>query len=148
MRSAFTPLKLARWALRCGVLAAWLCAGACLDVEPVQKRSGVLHAGPIPSPDAASAPGGQCASCVEQQGGPGGACEADVGACLEHPRCGPLFSCLLEAGCFDVHGDEARNECAIPCAFSVGVTSATEVSVQLIVRLGDCGLLHCPDLCY
>jgi hypothetical protein len=143
MRDGLTPFRLAACALW-----LWVCAGACLDVEPVQKRSGVLHAGPLSSPDAATPDAGRCAACVEQQGSPDNACEAELSACIEHPRCGPLFSCLLAAGCFDVHGDEARNECAIPCALSSGVTSAVEVSVQLLVQLGECSLRHCPDVCY
>lgn len=125
-----------------GPLLAVVAGVCCLDVEPVHGRARVTSA----ATDAGSPRA--CDSCLERETARGRSCAPKLAACTNEPSCAALLQCLKQDACFETHGVEAQNLCALPCALALGVTSPNEDRVQLLRELTQCAAVACPEACY
>lgn len=118
---------------------------ACLDLEPIRSGRGSTDAGAATG-DAAS--DRTCESCLRARAAARSGCVAELDACTDDPGCNELLECLWDADCFEAHGSQDQNVCAVPCALEVGVTAPDEPRVLRVLALSACGARECPDVCY
>ena len=119
---------------------------ACLDLSPVAAT------GSAPARDSGLSDGriqGPCEACgFANSGNPEPACVRDNSDCTSDSVCNAIIVCMRETGCFEVLAGEEANRCGLPCVLNAGVSTTTDPSFELALRVVACAANRCADVCF
>lgn len=107
-------------------------SGGCLDITPDV----------VPPRDASGITQGEpCRHCIEAQCGP------DLGTCVSDPHCTAVYECMTVEQCLDHPDFNEKIVCTLPCLTDAGITSAQDPAVDILVKVVQCGEVHCSTEC-
>jgi hypothetical protein len=90
-----------------------------------------------------------CEACIRGQHDGSVGCVQELALCDATPKCGDLFRCTMDAGCWELKENERIRNCDLPCIIKAKITSLYDPAVKPFGDLADaCAMIVCKDVCF